>query len=234
MAVAPNYNLKVYAFDNTTTATLVQIAAASLGTVNDTVYTLDWSADGNYLVVGGTFSGSSTQDLRVFSFNPQLDNPLLQVAANNPGTGLTTDSVYSVAWSPDGSYIATGGMYTGTSNDVVIYNALLFPQRNIIQGNTTSCITSASSTAATGIGIAGSSIANLIIANQAYNNIMNYQFVVNSFKQLFQAVPSPLENRDLTANEPINNPGTIGLSIVGIESQTIDMTSKLAALLATL
>lgn len=234
-------NLTVYAFQPTTSPALLKIAGAYVGgtgNVNDTINSLSWSANEQYIAVGGSFPDAGVNDLRIFTFNPQLNNPLSQAATNDPGVGDTNDSVNSVAWSPDGGYLLVGctclATPTTSGQDLRIFNTLSFPQRNSIQNNTVFCNMSNASTMQTGVGISGSSIANLIINNWAYNNIFNYQFVVNTFSQLFEAVPSPLENVGIAAFEAIVNPDNIGLNIIGIENQTIDMTSKLAAVLTKL
>lgn len=221
-------NLKLYAFQPTTTPALLQIGGASVNStapsINDTINSISWSGNEQYLAVGGQF----TQDFRLFSFNPQLNNALTQVTANNPGNG---NNVAGVAWSPDGTTIVIGGQLIPASpNELLLYNALSFPQNNIIQNNTVFCNTNGSTTFPAGVGISGSSIFNLILNNLSYNNPFNYIFVANTFSQLFESVPSSLENVGIAAFEPILNPDTIGLNIINIENLTLNMTNQMTAL----
>ena len=223
-----DYNLKVYAYQPSASPILTLVGASYCGTgsANDVVNSISWAGNEAFLAVGGMFN----QDFQVFSFNPQLNNALTQVTANNPGSN---NAVNAVNWSPDGATLAVGGqLIPGSSTDLLLYSALSFPTNNLIQNNTVFCNTNSSTTFPSGVGISGSGVLNLIINNLSYGNaLFNYIFVVNTFSQLFESVPSPLENVGIMAFEPILNPDNIGLNIISIENSTVKMTSELSALL---
>ena len=88
-----NVPLQVFEFDG---LSLQEIAGDNL---NFDVRGVDWSPDGNFLVVA---AGDTTT---VYSFNPQaaLNNRLTEVANNEDFTNAT-----SASWSSDGTHIAVG------------------------------------------------------------------------------------------------------------------------------
>ena len=219
-----SHNLAVYAFQSSA-LTLIGASYCGTGSASDAVNHVSWSGNEQYVAVGGMFN----QDFRVFSFNPQVNNALAQVTANNPGAN---NVVNAVNWSPDGATLAVGGqLVPGSSSDLLLYNALSFPQNNIIQNCTMFCNTNGSATFPAGVGISGSGVLNLIINNLSYNNPFNYIFVVNTFTQLFESVPSPLENPSIAANQPLLNPDNIGLNILNIENTITIVNSQMAALI---
>ncbi len=219
-----SHNLAVYAFQSSA-LTLIGASYCGTGSTTDAVNHVSWSGNEQYLAVGGMFN----QDFRVFSFNPQSNNALAQVTSNNPGNN---NAVNAVNWSPDGSTIAVGGqLIPGSSTDLLLYSALSFPQNNLIQNNTMFCNTNGSSTFPAGVGISGSGVLNLIINNMSYSNPFSFIFVVNTFSQLFESIPSPLENPAIAANTALLNPDNIGLNILAIENTTVIMTSQIAALI---
>jgi WD40 repeat protein len=207
---ATGNDLFVYRFNrNTETATEV-FSLNPDGGSGDTVSTVNWSADGSYLAVGGSVNGTTNNDLFVYTFNAALET-LTQVASTNPGGGVSNDGILSVQWSPDGNYLAVAGSINGTpNNDLIIYTGLQFPQNNVITNNTLYC--SSGNRYPTGVGISGSSIANLIIGNVAYANPFNsliigsnYRFVCNVFNPLFGSAPTELQNIELNSKQPITN-----------------------------
>lgn len=90
---------------------------------NDAVFALNWSPDGQYLAVGGSLYGPSTnRDLIIYKFN-RLAGSLTAIVSINPSGG-GDDNITAINWSPDGQYLAVGGDIYGTSNndDVIIYS----------------------------------------------------------------------------------------------------------------
>ena len=121
----------------------------------------------------------------------------------------------AVLWSPDGSYIAAG-LDTGDADRLKIYEALSFPHKNVITGNTVYCNSGGS--IPSGFGISGSSIMNMIIQNTAYSNPLmpfmvdqSYVFATNIFNQLFGQEPTLLQNIAIGCNEPICQPTDLAL-----------------------
>lgn len=115
------YDLFIYRF-NSDTETLTEVISAAVdGNINQTVRSVSWSPDGEFLAVGGTFGGFTSFDLFIYQFNRDPIS-LTKVAAINPGGGDTSDGIRSVDWSPDGKYLAIGGILSGTpADDVIIY-----------------------------------------------------------------------------------------------------------------
>ncbi len=108
---ASDSELQVYSFNG---STLTAVASQAYG---NSVYSLAWSPDGNYLAIGGTqpstFGGvGNSNELQVYSFN---GTTLTAVTSQRYG-----DMIRSVAWSPDGNYLAVGGqnpsMFGGVAN----------------------------------------------------------------------------------------------------------------------
>ncbi len=106
--------LRVYRFDTSSTQTLFGVDGKNQG--GDHVYDLDWSPDGQYVAIGtggnpilpvdgspdgGVYYG---HELRVYRFD---GSSLSGVASSN------TWIMYSLSWSPDGSYIAIGRASNG-------------------------------------------------------------------------------------------------------------------------
>ena len=59
---------------------------------SDTVYTVAWSPDGNYLAVGGFINSSTGDDLYLYCFD-QGTQTLQQVDSINPGGWIQSDEV---------------------------------------------------------------------------------------------------------------------------------------------
>lgn len=197
-----NSTLFIYRF-NKTAETLTPVDQSDPVGNGGTSQTVKWSPDGSYLAVG---SVGGTNSLFIYSFNRSLES-LTKLQSVNPDGG-SSDTVFSVDWSPDGGYLAVGGTINGsTNNDFFVYRALQFPENNVISGNMVYCNTGNKYQG--GVGISGSSIVNLIIDNSAFSNPFNYQFVCNVFNQLFGEGPSALQNIAVQANNPIATPDDI-------------------------
>jgi len=101
--ITANYELRVYSFNG---STLAGVASKDQGAV--AINAVDWSPNGNYLAVG-TNPGPTTietgiiagHELRVYSFD---GNTLAGVVSKDQGG----DVVNTIAWSPDGNYVAIG------------------------------------------------------------------------------------------------------------------------------
>ena len=169
---------------------------------------VNWSPDGTYLAVADSSGGAAD----VYRFD--RGSGTLEFITSN-----SISSATCVNWSPDGTYLAVAG--SGGGGAVYIYQALSFPYKNVITGNTVYCNSGGS--IPSGVGISGSSIANLIIQNTAYSNPIarasnepivgsNYQFVTNVFLRDFQNAPTLLQNISLDS-PPINTPDNTALLI---------------------
>jgi len=110
--------VQIYRFDDQAhTLTLVD----SIDEGNDAVFALDWSSDGKYLAVGTgvnpaiSESGiTSGDELQVFRFD-ELTQTLTGVDSIDDGK-----AIYSVSWSPNGSYLVVGTQANPTYSDAGI------------------------------------------------------------------------------------------------------------------
>lgn len=188
--------ISVYQF-NPATFTLTSVGVTQL--YNNSINTLMWSANGQYLAVGG----NPPEKVKIYEFNFITQTLTLKDNSQNyDGSNIPL----SLQWSPDGQFLAVGG----DSGLVVTFHALRFPSSNIVKDSIAYCNDGGSSTCLTGIGLSGSSVANAIINNTSYNNNgYNYQFVTNVFDQQFYAVPSELQNIAIKGCEAIVNPQNI-------------------------
>ncbi len=194
-------NINIYSFQPQNATPLLQIGSTGVGnnSHNDLVFALQWSGNQQYIAAGGNF----TQDVQIFSFNPQV----AQVLNHISGIDLSQSDRYipGLSWSPDGQYLAAVGTI-GTSNSLALLYALTFPSFNVIKNNIVYCNSGNSASSLNAVGLSGSSLANLIINNSSYNNLTNYQFVTNIFTQAFGTVPTELQNIAIKAQEAIVNP----------------------------
>lgn len=95
--------LRIYQYDRVLQI-LDQVATFTRITVAETIQTVRWSPDANFLATGST---AGTTFLHVYQFN-RLNNTLLQLG--NP-LANTTLTVRALAWTPDGIYLASGGNF---------------------------------------------------------------------------------------------------------------------------
>ncbi len=233
-----NNDLFVYRF-NKTTQTLTQVDSVNpdSGGTSDNVISVKWSADGKYLAVGGTISGTTNNDLFVYKFDRGTEK-LTQVDSVNPDGGSTSDTVIAIDWSPDGNYMAVGGILGDTTgNDLFIYRAFRFPLDNVIKNNTV--YDNSGGVGPVGVGIYGTSICNFIINNTAYSNPINpsiigsnYQFVANVFNQLFEAAPSDFQNISLGSCEPIALHDDVALLVKQNINRSKNIESKIDIILS--
>ena len=217
---------QIFSFDRSSNSlTAVAGAFGSTGIVN----ALSWSADGQYVAIGGAVLAGN--EFQIFSFD-RSNNSLTVVTSALPTSG----SINALSWSADGQYIAVGGSNL-TGNRFQIMSGIQFPMKNAISNNVVYCNghdVSATYTGATGVGISGSSIANMIIGNTAYNNPpaspnlivgSNYVFVTNVFNPLFGQAPTALQNISLDGCVPITQPEDIDLLLKQTLQKACDLQS---------
>ncbi len=226
--------LMLYRFSRTTkTLTLVDSINPDGGDLLDTVRDSDWSSDGNYLVIGGTINGNTNNDVLVYKLSRTTET-LTQVAATNPGGTGTSDLILATQWSPDGNYLAVGGLLDTviSANSLIIYTGIQFPRNNVITNN--KVYGNSGGSWPWGAGISGSSISNLIIDNVAYSNPINppvissnYQFVANVFNPLFGDAPTTLQNIENNLKQVIPDRYDIPAAINGLELLAQSLVDKL-------
>ena len=102
-------------FDGLTAVTSVNPGDAQ---EHDTVYTVAWSLDGKYLAVGGRINYPTGDTLYLYYFD-RVAQTLQQVDSINPGGGSQADRVQTIAWSPDGKYLAVGGRINYPTGDTL-------------------------------------------------------------------------------------------------------------------
>ena len=116
-------DLYLYYFDRVA-QTLQQVDSINPGggSQDDAVYTVAWSRDGQYLAVGGQINYPTGDTLYLYYFD-RVAQTLQQVDSINPGGGSQVDYVNTVAWSPDGQYLAMGGQinYPALENVYLYY-----------------------------------------------------------------------------------------------------------------
>ena len=109
--------LHIYSFDRVVQS-LTFITAEHLGnpTELNTISSVNWSPNGEYLAAGGNTSNIS-KGLYLFSFNT-ASGTLTQLE----GTGIgAAHEIFTVKWSPDGQYLAVGGFVIAGGGNVHIY-----------------------------------------------------------------------------------------------------------------
>jgi len=105
--------LVVYEFDGTT---LTALTGASKD-IGQAVNAISWSPDGAFLAVGLSNDGSTQNELRIYEFDGTTLTEL-----SSQGKDTSGQSVNSVDWSPDGTYLAAGlSDDSGTSSEVRVY-----------------------------------------------------------------------------------------------------------------
>ena len=208
--------MSVYRIDRD--GTTLSISFVDNVSVLDEVRSMDWSADGNYVVVSGSVSGSGG-----FVQTLKFDRAAGILSSQSSITLGTSGSILAVQWSPDGrAIISEANVSPVTFGPIQVYSGISFPSKNVIKNNTVYC--NSGGECPSGVGISGSSVANMIIGNTSYSNPIpsgsnnpivssNYQFVTNVFNQLFGQVPSDLQNISLDGCDPICTPEDIALLI---------------------
>jgi dipeptidyl aminopeptidase/acylaminoacyl peptidase len=213
----------IYKFNPTPTPSATQVVSINpaSGTSGE-LRTMMWSQDGKYLAI--THSNNPNYYLAIYTFD--RNTPSLNLVLSTSLTGPPITALPSLAWSPDGQYLANS---RENSAFVDVYKVLSFPSNNIIKDNITWCNRAGTATQPYGVGISGSSIANLIMNNLSYNNLFNYNFVTIPFTQLLSGngIPSPLQNISAIYNQPITNPDNAYQELLDLKSLYCTMNSKL-------
>ncbi len=164
------------------------------------VNSVSWANNYSYFAIGGT-AGTGGFTERIYQFNrttPAIVGPLVSSSSYSA-------TINGISWAPDGRLIAVGGNVPANNNEILVQSALTFPSNNVITNNTTYCMNAAMPLCPRGVGISGSSIANFITNNLAYNCVMPYQFIPNTFNGTSDGTPSSLQNVYFASNTAIAN-----------------------------
>jgi len=114
---------KLYSFSNGASTYISDIKADGAGTaLNTSVYSLSFTFDGKYFIIGGDF----TSRAKLYSFIDGVVTYISDIKADNIGTALSS-TVFSISFTSDDKYFILGGFFTGIcklyslSNGVVTY-----------------------------------------------------------------------------------------------------------------
>ena len=120
----------------------------------DFLSSVNWSPDGHYVAVGAeSVHDAINNTFQIYQFDRGNGALTMEYGAFPSGPNL----VLGVSWSPDGQYVAVGGV-AGASSGLNLFSALQFPSQNVITDNTVYCNghdVSATFTGAIGVGISG-------------------------------------------------------------------------------
>jgi WD40 repeat protein len=105
-----NGTLKIYEFSG---SALTLKDSVDLGT---TLTAVTWSADGNYIVTGGTGPGANYEEVTIHRYDGNSADLILTESADYG------DFVYSVAWNKDDDTIAVGGYSPNRGSGLKIFN----------------------------------------------------------------------------------------------------------------
>ena len=138
--------IRILQFDGTSLIEIDSITYSG-GTSAPGVYSVAWSPDGRYIALGQTqltASGTTTNFtelgiIRILQFNGTSLTETTSITYNAGGANVPDPGVYSVAWSPDGRYIALGQTQLtpdGTDTNLTelgIIRTLQFDGANLIE-----------------------------------------------------------------------------------------------------
>ena len=211
--------IRILQFNNTSLTAITSITYNDNGAGNPDpgVYSVAWSPDGRYLAIGQTQlttdvgAGTNLTELgiiRILQFN---GTSLTEITSITYDAGGADAGVYSVAWSSDGRYIATGQTQLTDSNSttnftelgiVRILSSFQFSANHSITDNIISNVVgpelaltfSAASAISSGRGMQATSNNNSIYTNRVNNSNLAYTFVAS--EQYLQNVENlKLENQ---------------------------------------
>lgn len=103
IAVASAYGLVIYKISQ---QSLTQVSRIDAPKAPETIYSVSWSPDSSYLIVGGS-GGKEGSDLFVYQFDAAKG--LLSVVAQAKWA-RGSEAIYDVSWNNDGEFIAVGGV----------------------------------------------------------------------------------------------------------------------------
>ncbi|MCF7799722.1 WD40 repeat domain-containing protein [Candidatus Babeliales bacterium] len=115
--------LVLLSFDGNTLGVVDQVHYQGVD-ANDRVFTTDWSPDGNFLLIGGTYPPGSPGNILIYAFryNTEKLSYITDIRS-------LTDEIHSAVWHPNGKYIIDGGItyqnfgiytFTGSALNTII------------------------------------------------------------------------------------------------------------------
>jgi len=163
---------------------------------DDIAYSVVWSPDGKYLAYGGRINPNGVNGIvEILSFN---GSELIFTSSYTKNVG-SHDIVYSVAWSPDGKYLAYGGYVNPDGNYNIIielFNPLMSsPSQCKIENNNICNCQNSTVVAGGAIGLSASGGTNLLVKNICYENDISVSYgVFNTFFGGLNGSPNLFDN----------------------------------------
>ena len=155
-----------------------------------------WSPDSKFLAYGGQISSGGFFDIivQVLSFN---GSELILIDSYTKDEGLG-DIANSVAWSPDGKYLAYGGQIGISDSDTIVdvFDEIMSsPFKCKIENNNIDNCTNPTVAAGGAIGISAPGGINLIVKNISYENDISVIYgVFNTFFGGLNGTPNLFDN----------------------------------------
>ncbi len=179
--------VQLLTFDGTSS---LKFVAQATGLSANYILNLDWSPDGQYIVVPGSDT-ALTNRVRILQYNGTSTLAVVATSSTN------ATRMANIAWSPDGKYIVAMdyNAVVGGAVNVHMFNAMYGPANCLID-NCRVCDTQANNFNMGRALVAGGT--NVFINNVSANNGINYSYgipnVYDGRFEIFRTVVQPFDN----------------------------------------